>query len=553
MRTAARRRRACTGCSPAARCGCARRRCAPGATRTASGRRGPPPAVEPAADGVRGRGRVPRSPARAATPAGSGGGVRTTARRRPAGWPRPRTSGTPGGFRAALRAARRRARGARRWAGDLARRRRRGRGGGRRGPAPRQPGGGRRGAAGRRGGRRPGPGRRRVRRRTAGRPRRGGRLPVVRRLVARHDDRLRGAVPRHRPAPTRGASCCARTPATLSEGMLANTADTGRTRVQHRRRARCGSCTRSTGTSRPPATTTWPPSCCRRSTTVVDAHLRRHPLRHPGRPGRRAAHPGRPGRGADLDGRPGRRGAGDPAGRQGGRGQRAVDQRAGRASAGLRERLGRDATDGRRRARHGPRRRSGAASRRRPAGCTTWWTPGPAYPLAGPHHDDDRCAPTSCSPGRLPYAPLRAGPSGAAAGSAHALLTPLGLRSLAPGAPGYRGRHRGGPAERDRAYHQGTVWPWLIGPYVDARRRAGLPTMDVLRGLIAHLGEWGLGSVSETADGDAPHAATGCPFQAWSVGGGAARPRQVTTDRYTLATANSSHLLAVSAGSGPSR
>jgi predicted glycogen debranching enzyme len=97
------------------------------------------------------------------------------------------------------------------------------------------------------------------------------------------------------------------------------------------------------------------------------------------------------------------------------------------------------------------------------------------------------------------------------------LLTPLGLRSLAPEDPAYLPRHRGNPAERDRAYHQGTVWPWLIGPYVDAARRVGVPADDLLEGLVAHLRDWGVGSVSETADGAAPHAATGCPFQAWSV------------------------------------
>ena len=97
------------------------------------------------------------------------------------------------------------------------------------------------------------------------------------------------------------------------------------------------------------------------------------------------------------------------------------------------------------------------------------------------------------------------------------LVTSIGLRSLSPRDPGYRGRHRGGPADRDAAYHQGTVWPWLIGPYCDAVRRAGGDTSRVLDGLELHLSEVGLGSVSETADGDAPHAATGCPFQAWSV------------------------------------
>jgi predicted glycogen debranching enzyme len=116
----------------------------------------------------------------------------------------------------------------------------------------------------------------------------------------------------------------------------------------------------------------------------------------------------------------------------------------------------------------------------------------------------------------LPYPPLDPDPAAVRAVGAR-LLTPLGLRSLAPGEPGYRGTHRGGPAARDRAYHQGTVWPWLIGPYADACHRAGVPTDGLCDGLLVHLHEWGLGSVSETADGDPPHAATGCPFQAWSV------------------------------------
>ncbi len=120
----------------------------------------------------------------------------------------------------------------------------------------------------------------------------------------------------------------------------------------------------------------------------------------------------------------------------------------------------------------------------------------------------------------LPHPPLSvADPAAAAivARAGRALLTPLGLRSLAPSDPAYRGRHRGDPEARDRAYHQGTVWPWWIGPYVDAARRVGRPTAGLLLGLEQHLWEWGVGSVSETADGDPPHRATGCPFQAWSV------------------------------------
>lgn len=116
----------------------------------------------------------------------------------------------------------------------------------------------------------------------------------------------------------------------------------------------------------------------------------------------------------------------------------------------------------------------------------------------------------------LPYAPMEPD-AGLLRTVAAKLLTPLGLRTLAPDDPAYRGAHRGNPAARDHAYHQGTVWPWLTGPYTDACRRAGLPVDGLLDGLLAHVPEWGLGSVSETADGDPPYAATGCPFQAWSV------------------------------------
>ena len=97
------------------------------------------------------------------------------------------------------------------------------------------------------------------------------------------------------------------------------------------------------------------------------------------------------------------------------------------------------------------------------------------------------------------------------------LVTPLGLRSLDPADPRFLPAHRGDPGARDRAYHQGTVWPWLAGPHADVARRCGQDPAPTLDGLVAHLDEWGLGSVSETAEGAAPHAATGCPFQAWSV------------------------------------
>jgi predicted glycogen debranching enzyme len=106
------------------------------------------------------------------------------------------------------------------------------------------------------------------------------------------------------------------------------------------------------------------------------------------------------------------------------------------------------------------------------------------------------------------------------------LLTPLGLRSLARDEPGYVGRYEGGVRERDGAYHRGTVWPWLLGGFVDAwvRVRGGTAQAKkearrrFLEPLLRHVDEAGLGHVSEIADGDAPHEPRGCPFQAWSVG-----------------------------------
>lgn len=105
------------------------------------------------------------------------------------------------------------------------------------------------------------------------------------------------------------------------------------------------------------------------------------------------------------------------------------------------------------------------------------------------------------------------------------LLTPVGLRTLEPADPEYKPHYRGSPWERDGAYHQGTVWPWLIGPYVDAYLTAFGET-DETRAycsrLIAKLeeetGKSGcLGSIAEIYDGDEPRLPRGCPAQAWSV------------------------------------
>jgi predicted glycogen debranching enzyme len=165
---------------------------------------------------------------------------------------------------------------------------------------------------------------------------------------------------------------------------------------------------------------------------------------------------------------------------------------------------------------------AGAAARAHPAALASFARRFPAPTgwlhdvVDGPAGDDATLRPNQLLAWSLPYAPLRPSPAELQTiGSA--LMTPLGLRSQAPGSPGYHGTHRGDPAARDTAYHTGTVWPWLIGPFAASWHRLGVAAGQILSDADDHLGEHGLGSVSETADGDAPHEATGCPFQAWSV------------------------------------
>jgi glycogen debranching enzyme len=104
------------------------------------------------------------------------------------------------------------------------------------------------------------------------------------------------------------------------------------------------------------------------------------------------------------------------------------------------------------------------------------------------------------------------------------LLTPLGLRSLSPRDPAFSPRYEGGPAERDSVYHQGTVWPWLLGPFVQAYLKVHGRTAatvarcsEMLAPMQEHLREAGLGQVSEIADATAPYSPKGCFAQAWSV------------------------------------
>ncbi len=104
------------------------------------------------------------------------------------------------------------------------------------------------------------------------------------------------------------------------------------------------------------------------------------------------------------------------------------------------------------------------------------------------------------------------------------LLTPYGLRTLSPQDPQYRGRFEGGPEQRDSAYHQGTVWPWLFGPYVRAcLRTRGRGADEIVRcrqllePILNSLNSGCLGQIPEVYDGDAPHRPGGTPAQAWSL------------------------------------
>jgi predicted glycogen debranching enzyme len=101
------------------------------------------------------------------------------------------------------------------------------------------------------------------------------------------------------------------------------------------------------------------------------------------------------------------------------------------------------------------------------------------------------------------------------------LLTPVGLRSLAPGSPDYKSKYYGDLRARDAAYHQGTVWAWLIGPYVDAwlklHPNQKSEARKILQGFVAQLDEQCVGSISEVFDAEPPYTPRGCIAQAWSV------------------------------------
>jgi predicted glycogen debranching enzyme len=143
--------------------------------------------------------------------------------------------------------------------------------------------------------------------------------------------------------------------------------------------------------------------------------------------------------------------------------------------------------------------------------------------------------------GGLPLCLLEEEPARAVVDVVEALLlTPKGLRSLGPQEPDYRAHYEGGVVQRDGSYHQGTVWPWLMGAFVEAWLRVRGNSSSAkerarnrfLPPLYEHLDEAGLGHVSEITDAEAPYTPRGCPFQAWSLG------ELLRLDRSVLADAN---------------
>jgi predicted glycogen debranching enzyme len=141
--------------------------------------------------------------------------------------------------------------------------------------------------------------------------------------------------------------------------------------------------------------------------------------------------------------------------------------------------------------------------------------------IDGPDGDDPCLRPNQILAASLPYSPLSEAQQKAVVDAcAGHLVTPHGLRSLSPAAADYVGTYRGGRAHRDGAYHQGTVWSWLMGPFVKAHLRVyndPETARSYLAPLRRHLNGHGVGTISEIFDGDAPFTPRGTPAQAWGV------------------------------------
>jgi predicted glycogen debranching enzyme len=141
--------------------------------------------------------------------------------------------------------------------------------------------------------------------------------------------------------------------------------------------------------------------------------------------------------------------------------------------------------------------------------------------IEGPTGNDSSIRPNQIMAVSLPYSPLTPKQQKSVVDVVQAkLLTPYGLRTLSPDDPSYCGRYQGRPEERDRTYHQGTAWPWLLGQFADAHYRVYRDKAYIARLLIPfrkHIRQASIGSISEIFDGDPPHSPGGCIAQAWSV------------------------------------
>jgi predicted glycogen debranching enzyme len=158
---------------------------------------------------------------------------------------------------------------------------------------------------------------------------------------------------------------------------------------------------------------------------------------------------------------------------------------------------------------------------------TSFWNPqrGCLYDIIGPSSRDPRIRPNQLFALSLPYAMLDRERARLVVDTVQKnLLTPVGLRTLEPKDPAYQSRFEGGVAQRDGAYHQGTVWPWLIGPFIAAYPYAYGESdqalsfyRQILNRFEAELAACCLGSLSEVYDADPPHRPGGCPAQLWSI------------------------------------
>jgi glycogen debranching enzyme len=173
---------------------------------------------------------------------------------------------------------------------------------------------------------------------------------------------------------------------------------------------------------------------------------------------------------------------------------------------------------------HRPAAEYGALADRVATGFERFWHPAGGYchdVIDTPQGDDPTLRPNQILAVSLPASPLSPSRQRAVVDACAArLLTSQGLRSLTPDHPQYRGRYGGDPWARDEAYHQGTVWAWLLGPFALAHLRVyGDPAAAraFLAPLAHHLGDYGVGSIAEIFEGDAPFRPAGCVAQAWSV------------------------------------